>query len=99
MTNSDKGREGVKNPGNLADVICTCPQRSNLNTDQLDIAEILNDVIRHTVRQHNKDKNRVEWRVLIVDQQSMRMVSACTKMQGRKSKPESCRNRAFSRFT
>ena len=49
----------------------------------LDIAEILNDVIRHTVRQHNKDKGRVEWRVLIVDQQSMRMVSACTKMQGR----------------
>ena len=53
----------------------------------LDIAEILNDVIRHTVRQHNKDKGRVEWRVLIVDQQSMRMVSACTKMQGWMTKP------------
>ena len=25
MTNSDRGREGVKNPENLADVICTCP--------------------------------------------------------------------------
>ena len=25
MTNSDRGREGVKNHENLADVICTCP--------------------------------------------------------------------------
>ena len=24
---TDKGREGVQNPGNLEDVICTCPQR------------------------------------------------------------------------
>ena len=24
-TNLDKGREGVKNPGNFADVICTWP--------------------------------------------------------------------------
>jgi len=43
--------------------------------------KILNDVIRNTVKQHNKQQGRVEWRVLIVDQQSMRMVSACTKMQ------------------
>ena len=62
------------------------------DTNLLDIAEILNDVIRHTVRQHNKDAGRVEWRVLIVDQQSMRMVSACTKMQGRKSKPSRVEN-------
>ena len=27
MTNSDKGREAVKNPENLADVICTSPPR------------------------------------------------------------------------
>ena len=25
-TNLDKGREGVKNPGNFADIICTWPQ-------------------------------------------------------------------------
>ena len=25
MTNSDRGREGVKNHENLADVICACP--------------------------------------------------------------------------
>ena len=25
MTISGRGREGVKNPENLADVICTCP--------------------------------------------------------------------------
>ena len=48
-----------------------------------DISEILNDVIRHTVKEHNKQPGKVEWRVLIVDQQSMRMVSACTKMQER----------------
>ena len=32
MTNSDRGREGVKNPENLADVICTCPLK-DLNPD------------------------------------------------------------------
>ena len=41
----------------------------------------MNDVIRATVRQHNKQPGKLEWRVLVVDQQSMRMVSACTKMQ------------------
>jgi syntaxin-binding protein 1 len=43
--------------------------------------KILNDVIRHTVKSHNKQAGKLEWRVLVVDQQSMRMVSACTKMQ------------------
>lgn len=43
-------------------------------------AEILNDVVRATVKEHNKQAGRMEWRVLIVDDQSMRMVSACTKM-------------------
>jgi syntaxin-binding protein 1 len=38
-------------------------------------------VIRHTVKSHNKQAGKLEWRVLVVDQQSMRMVSACTKMQ------------------
>ena len=41
----------------------------------------MNDVIRATVKQHNKQQGKVEWRVLVVDNQSMRMVSACTKMQ------------------
>ena len=40
----------------------------------------MNDVIQDTVRNHNKTPGKMEWRVLIVDQQSMRMVSACTKM-------------------
>ena len=28
-TNLDKGREGVKNPGNFADIICTWPLMLN----------------------------------------------------------------------
>jgi len=40
----------------------------------------MNDVIRATVRQHNKQAGKIEWRVLVVDDLSMRMVSACTKM-------------------
>jgi len=40
----------------------------------------MNDVIRATVQQHNKNPNKIEWRVLVVDNQSMKMVSACTKM-------------------
>jgi len=42
--------------------------------------KIMNDVIRATVQQHNKNPNKIEWRVLVVDNQSMKMVSACTKM-------------------
>jgi len=42
--------------------------------------KIMNDVIRATVKEHNKQPGRMEWRVLVVDDQSMRMVSACTKM-------------------
>ena len=40
----------------------------------------MNDVIRATVKEHNKQPGRMEWRVLVVDDQSMQMVSACTKM-------------------
>ena len=40
----------------------------------------MNDVVRATVKEHNKQAGRLEWRVLVVDNQSMRMVSACTKM-------------------
>ena len=42
--------------------------------------KIMNDVIRATVKEHNKQPGRMEWRVLVVDDQSMQMVSACTKM-------------------
>ncbi len=41
----------------------------------------MNDVIKYTVNTHNKTPGKAEWRVLVVDQQSMKMVSACTKMQ------------------
>ena len=39
----------------------------------------MSDVIRATTAQ-NKTPGKLEWRVLVVDVQSMRMVSACTKM-------------------
>jgi syntaxin-binding protein 1 len=42
--------------------------------------KIMNDVIRATVQGHNKQPGKIEWRVLVVDDLSMRMVSACTKM-------------------
>lgn len=42
--------------------------------------KIMNDVIRATVKAHNKQSGKIEWRVLVVDDLSMRMVSACTKM-------------------
>ena len=40
----------------------------------------MNDVIRDTVKNHNKQPGKIEWRVLVVDALSMKMVSACTKM-------------------
>jgi syntaxin-binding protein 1 len=40
----------------------------------------MNDVIRDTVKNHNKQPGKIEWRVLVVDSLSMKMVSACTKM-------------------
>lgn len=44
-------------------------------------AEIMNEVVRATVKEHNKQPGKLEWRVLVVDQQSMKMISACTKIQ------------------
>jgi len=43
-------------------------------------SRIMNDVIRATVAAHNKQADKLEWRVLVVDKFSMKMVSACTKM-------------------
>jgi len=40
---------------------------------------IMTDVIRATTA-HNKPAGKIEWRVLVVDNLSMKMVSACTKM-------------------
>ncbi|CAG4925973.1 unnamed protein product [Colias eurytheme] len=40
--------------------------------------KIMNEVIRY--RPKGKENQKVEWRILIVDQLSMRMVSACCKM-------------------
>ena len=42
--------------------------------------KIMNEVIRATAKEHNKELGRTEWRVLIVDNQTVRMLSACTKM-------------------
>lgn len=41
--------------------------------------EIMNEVIRYRGPK-GKESQRIEWRILIVDQLSMRMVSACCKM-------------------
>ena len=43
-------------------------------------SEIMNDVIRATVKSNQKTPGKMEWRVLVVDEQSMKMISACTKM-------------------
>jgi len=41
---------------------------------------IMNDVIRATVAHNKGGPGKIEWRVLVVDSLSMKMVSACTKM-------------------
>lgn len=48
-------------------------------TNQTSFTEIMNEVIRYRGPK-GKDAQRIEWRILIVDQLSMRMVSACCKM-------------------
>ena len=55
-------------------------QSESVKTISFFLSEIMSDVIQATVKAHNKTPGKLEWRVLIVDQQSMRMVSACTNM-------------------
>ena len=42
--------------------------------------EIMNDVIRAAKKKSTTGKETLDWRILIVDQLAMRMVSACCKM-------------------
>ena len=60
-------------------------------------SEIMSDVIRATTAQ-NKAPGKLEWRVLVVDQQSMRMVSACTKMHELSAEGITSKNPAISAF-
>ena len=59
---------------------CDSSQFSKHSFKDFLCSEIMNDVIRATVAAHNKTPGRMEWRVLVVDTLSMKMVSACTKM-------------------
>lgn len=40
----------------------------------------MNEVIKHKPQKKNGPSHGVEWRILVVDQLAMRMVSACCKM-------------------
>jgi len=62
-------------------------------------SEIMNDVIRATVKDHNKKPGGMEWRVLVVDDQSMRMVSACTKMHELSAEGITSNNKSMKVFT
>ena len=59
----------------------------------------MNDVIRATVKDHNKKPGGMEWRVLVVDDQSMRMVSACTKMHELSAEGITSNNKSMKVFT
>ena len=78
----DLARWGKSSPPHILFVMRSCDSSQFAKHSFKDFlcSEIMNDVIRATVAAHNKTPGRMEWRVLVVDTLSMKMVSACTKM-------------------
>ena len=57
-----------------------CDDCARLKFSFFSRAEIMNDVIRTQKKKTPAGKESLDWRLLIVDQLAMRMVSACCKM-------------------
>nr|CAH7727123.1 unnamed protein product [Callosobruchus chinensis] len=81
--------------GNIMNKLVSVGNKCDIvkNTDQFDMLlisakkgiEIMNEVIKHKPSKKNgptsqQSAHNIEWRVLVVDQLAMRMVSACCKM-------------------